>query len=141
MNNFGYNDQSWYASADVYFIKELDPKFPLKPVLGLLNSRLYYYWLYHRGKRKGEMLELYQVPLSEIPIPKLTSQQIVQLTKIVDDCIGSVGQDPLMIVAEDNLNSFVNKLFDLDNNDIEMINDAYESALRRKVLSRELVEE
>jgi adenine-specific DNA-methyltransferase len=141
LNTFGFNDQSWYASADVYFIKESDPEFPLKPILGLLNSRLYYYWLYHRGKRKGEMLELYQVPLSEIPIPQLTSQQKAQLTKIVDECIKSVGKEPLMIDAEGKLNSFVNALFDLKNEDIEIINEAYENALRRKGLFRDVEEE
>ena len=141
LNTFGFNDQSWYASADVYFIKESDPKFPLKPILGLLNSRLYYYWLYHRGKRKGEMLELYQVPLSEIPIPQLTSQQKAQLTKIVDECIKSVDNELLMIEAEDDLNAFVNELFDLSRDDIETVNTAYESALRRKGLTHKLDEE
>ena len=44
----------------------------LKYILALLNSSPYYLWLYYRGKRKGEMLELYQKPLSEIPIKKIS---------------------------------------------------------------------
>lgn len=39
-----------------------------KYLLALLNSKLIYFWLYYRGKRKGETLELYATPLSEIPI-------------------------------------------------------------------------
>jgi adenine-specific DNA-methyltransferase len=70
-NTFGYNEIPWYASADVYFITERDKSVSLKYVLALLNSKLYYLWLYHRGKRKGEMLELYQQPLSEIPIRRI----------------------------------------------------------------------
>jgi adenine-specific DNA-methyltransferase len=132
LNTFGYNDQSWYASADVYFIKETSSNFPLKPILGLLNSRLYYFWLYHRGKRKGEMLELYQVPLSEIPVPKLTTQQIEQLTEIVNECIESAEKNELIGEPEVKLNHFVNDLFDLSNEDIAIIDNAYESALKRK---------
>ena len=134
LNKFGFNDQSWYASADVYFIKESDLNFPLKPILGLLNSRLYYFWLYHRGKRKGEMLELYQVPLSEIPVPKLTAEQVEQLVKIVDECIADAGQERSMIHAELKLNSFVNDLFSLTDEEVEIINFAYDSALRRRGL-------
>lgn len=74
-NTFGYNEVPWYASADVYFITEKDTSISLKYVLAVLNSRLYYLWLYHRGKRKGESLELYRQPLSEIPIKKISRSE------------------------------------------------------------------
>ena len=138
INTFGYNECSWYASADVYFIKESDSRFPLKCILGLLNSKLYYYWLYNRGKRKGEMLELFQVPLAEIPVPELTLPQAKRLTQIVNKCIESVDRELLMIEAEEALNSFVNELFNLSKEEIEVINMAYESALRRKGQFRDL---
>ncbi|HOK22353.1 MAG TPA: Eco57I restriction-modification methylase domain-containing protein, partial [Bacteroidales bacterium] len=56
-NTFGYNEIPWYASADVYFITQKDENVSLKYILALLNSKLYYLWLYYRGKRKGEILE------------------------------------------------------------------------------------
>ena len=71
LNTFAYNEQSWYGSADVYYITAKNDNFDLKPILSLLNSKLYYCWFYNRGKRKGEALELFQIPLSELPIPKL----------------------------------------------------------------------
>ncbi|MDR1571720.1 MAG: Eco57I restriction-modification methylase domain-containing protein [Clostridiales Family XIII bacterium] len=68
-NTFGYNAVPWYASADVYFITGGPGSgVSLRYILGILNSRLLYAWLYSRGKRKGEMLELYGAPLSRIPI-------------------------------------------------------------------------
>jgi type I restriction-modification system DNA methylase subunit len=68
-NTFAYNDIPWYGSADIYYITEKpNDKINLKMLLGVLNSRLMFLWLYNRGKRKGEMLELYETPLSEIPI-------------------------------------------------------------------------
>lgn len=83
-NTFAFNDVPWYASADVYFITEKDEGTSLKYCLALLNSRLYYLWLYHKGKRKGEMLELYQVPLSEIPIKKISKTDQKLFVSIVD---------------------------------------------------------
>ncbi|MDR2545656.1 MAG: Eco57I restriction-modification methylase domain-containing protein [Methanobrevibacter sp.] len=69
-NDFSYNENDFYASSDVYFI--IDKKNPsnidLKYALALINSKLYYCWFYYKGKRKGNNLELYQTPLSEIYI-------------------------------------------------------------------------
>jgi adenine-specific DNA-methyltransferase len=85
-NAFGFNDYAWYASADVYFIteKKIPGQAQLKYILALLNSTLYYFWLYHRGKRKGEMLELYQTPLSEIPIRMISDPEQNSFIELVD---------------------------------------------------------
>lgn len=83
-NTLGYNECEWYASADVYFITEPKPEYQLKYILSLLNSNLYYIWLYNKGKRKGESLELYQKPLSEIPIKKADVQAQNKFVSIVD---------------------------------------------------------
>ena len=67
-NTFGYNDIDWYAASDVFYLTNPKPGYKIKYILALLNSKLYYVWLYNRGKRKGESLELTATPLSEIPI-------------------------------------------------------------------------
>ena len=93
-NKFAYNDISWYASADVYFIKQKSKDVSLKYILALLNSKLYYYWLLNKGKRKGDMLELYQKPLSEIPIVESK-----EFTKHIETIIDYI----LIISKEKNL--------------------------------------
>ena len=85
-NKFAYNSIPWYASADVYFIT-YKQELPLKYILGLLNSKTYYVWLYNRGKRKGEILELYEQPLSEIPIIVGNSNQINEIISLVDNIL------------------------------------------------------
>ena len=77
LNTFAYNEEDWFGSADVYFITSKINRVDLKYVLSLLNSKLYYLWLYFRGKKKGEMLELFYTPLTEIPIkvPSKEKQQ------------------------------------------------------------------
>ena len=68
----------------MYFITNPKPKVSLKFVLALLNSKLYFAWLYYKGKRKGEMMELYQKPLSEIPIKLITPQEQIPFVALVD---------------------------------------------------------
>lgn len=55
---------------------------------------MYFVWLYHKGKRKGETLELYQKPLSEIPIKKVSSDIQNSIVKIVDEIIALKKTNP-----------------------------------------------
>jgi adenine-specific DNA-methyltransferase len=60
----------WYASRDIYYIVSKSGQISLETAVGILNSKLMLCWLAHRGKRKGGLLELYQEPLSAIPLPR-----------------------------------------------------------------------
>ena len=71
---FAYNEIEWFCRSDCYVITRPIAKYDLHFLLAFLNSQVCYCWLYHRGKRKGKMLEVFQTPLSEIPIPNTTSE-------------------------------------------------------------------
>lgn len=120
-NIFGYNSIPWYASADVYFITKKCNDIDLKYILGLLNSKLYYVWLYHRGKRKGEILELYEQPLSEIPIKLINNElkeQVVELvSKIVSNKSFGLNTDSL----ENKLDNIIYQIFGLTNEEIDIV--------------------
>jgi len=106
-----------------------NPSVKLKYVLALLNSKLYFVWLYHRGKRKGETLELYKEPLSEIPI-KLASTEIQQAFIDVVDEIMSIttasNYEPnhrniRQVELEDKVDEMVYKLYELSNEERSLI--------------------
>lgn len=80
-NAFAYNEVEWFCRSDVYVITPKTNEVDLFYLLGVLNSKLNYVWLYNRGKRKGEVLELFQVPLSEIPLIEL---QIADKHKVAE---------------------------------------------------------
>jgi adenine-specific DNA-methyltransferase len=61
--------------------------------LALINSRLYFLWLYFKGKRKGEMLELYQKPLSEIPIKRISPDEQKPFIKLIDRILAAKQRD------------------------------------------------
>lgn len=92
-NTFAYTEKELLASADVYFITQKDQSIDLKYVLALLNSKLYFVWLYHKGKRKGRMLELYLTPLSELPIKNISNGEQKPFIDLVDKILNTTKDD------------------------------------------------
>ncbi len=66
-NVFGYNDGSWYGASDCIFIvpkKDENRAKELQYLSSILNSKLMYFWLFHKGKRKGDLFEMTRTPVS-----------------------------------------------------------------------------
>ena len=111
-NVFGLSFDDWYASADVYFIKTKDKSYNLKYLTAILNSKLYYLWFYYKGKRKGEMLELYQKPLSETPV--INSQNIVPFVALVDYILFlKSNKNILSHTDNDSISSHIESILDM----------------------------
>jgi adenine-specific DNA-methyltransferase len=49
-----------------------------KFLTGLLNSKLIYFWLYHKGKRQGEQLQIDKAPLIRIPIINKEDERVIK---------------------------------------------------------------
>jgi len=121
-NTFAYNDCSWFGATDIYFLKNrIDFNVDLKYILGILNSKLIYFWLYNKGQRKGEILQLFKDPLSEIPMvigDKNQQKEIISLvSEIEENILKNYGIDDL----ENKLNKCVYGLFKLGENDIDIV--------------------
>ena len=68
-NFFGYTNADWFCRSDVYLIKPRSKSFKnMLALTGFLNSSLMLFWLKYKGKKKGEILELFPDFLNEIPI-------------------------------------------------------------------------
>jgi adenine-specific DNA-methyltransferase len=129
-NTFGYNESPWYAASDVFFItsKEVH-NVNLKYILALLNSKLFYQWLYHRGKRKGETLELIATPLSEIPIKiikKEDQKPFVDLVNKILTITSRTDYDPHnppeeQKALEKEIDQMVYQLYGLTEDEIELV--------------------
>ena len=122
-NTFGYNECDWYAASDVFYITKPQNGYNIKYILGLLNSRLYYFWLYNKGKKKGENLELTAKPLSEIPIKKAPSDIQNRVVEIIDKIIDlkKINQDYDTSSLERTIDFIVYELYGLTNAEIRMI--------------------
>jgi adenine-specific DNA-methyltransferase len=113
-NTFGYNDIDWYAASDVFYLTNPKPGYKIKYILALLNSKLYYVWLYNRGKRKGESLELTATPLSEIPIAMADEDTQIKIIEKVNNIQKGLKGDPLADITADK-NEIDNLVYHLYN--------------------------
>lgn len=109
--------------SDVFFITPLDNHFNLKYILALLNSKLYYFWLYHKGKRKGENLELTQTPLSEIPIKDISLKEQGVFVDLVDKILKAKAENPTAKISnlEKEIDELVYGLYDLSEEEKKII--------------------
>lgn len=123
-NTFAYNDTAFYGTTDMYFITQKNsPEVNLKALVGILNSKLIYVWLYNRGKRKGEILELFTSPLQEIPIAIASGEDDKNLTKLVNDIVAirSASNRADISAQEADINQIVYKLYNLTPEEIAIV--------------------
>lgn len=118
-NTFAYNDVSWYSSADVYYITPKVEGIGLKYLLGVLNSRLYYIWFYYRGKRKGNMLELYQTPLKETPIIFSPNKE-GEVICLVDEMLKEKDKNNRVLIQK-KIDSIIYQIYNLTDKEIQYI--------------------
>ena len=83
-NAFSLSQKEWFCLSDCYVIRPNKDSPDIRYILSLLNSKLFYLWLYYRGKRKGEVLELVSQPLSQIPIKILDDKAQIKHVTLVD---------------------------------------------------------
>jgi len=84
---FAYNKIPYYMAmvCNIITKKETFPDVSLKALTAILNSKLGHFWFYHRGKRKGELLQIDGTPLGNFPIKLPTKNISKKLELKVDD--------------------------------------------------------
>lgn len=135
-NTFGYNEVPWYGLTDIYFITSKNAELHLKYILSLLNSKLYFIWLYNKGKRKGEILELFYEPLSQVPIKKISmgeqkpfidlTEKIIEITK-TDDYLKNREKQERVKDMEHQIDELVYKLYGLTDDEMKIVENKNES--------------
>ena len=132
-NTFGYNEIPWYGASDLYFLTQKDKSISLKFITSILNSKLYHLWLCNRGKRKGEILELFYQPLSEIPIKKILESEQKPFIEIVnkilivtksDDYMESAEKQAKVKDYEGQIDQMVYKLYGLTKEEIKIVEES-----------------
>lgn len=123
-NVFGYNDTPWYAASDVYFITAKNGVlFEPYYLLGILNSKLLFVWLFHRARRKGQMIELTTKPISEIPIAIGTPDQKQTIEKLVREIIAAKTANSTAdtTALESQIDQLVYQLYNLNPEEIAIV--------------------
>jgi adenine-specific DNA-methyltransferase len=124
-NRFALHKEQFYASADVYYIS--NKKFnncSLFFLTAILNSKLFYFWLKKKGKVKGDNLELYHKPLTEIPIKFFEEKITLDLENYIDQILNNKSIDEIKKIDK-KINSIVNQAYKLTPEEINYIENFY----------------
>ncbi|MFG5140122.1 Eco57I restriction-modification methylase domain-containing protein [Campylobacter lari] len=121
---FSYVDFDCYVSATFYVIKtqRIDTKY----LVAILNSKLMMFWLKHKGKMQGNNYQIDKEPLLNIPIVDINSKNeklANELISLVDEILILKEQDKNANTKtqEDKINSIVYKLYNLNEEEIKII--------------------
>lgn len=79
--SFTYTNFPCYVSRAFLIIKP--EEINLKYLTGLLNSNLVNFWLYYKGKRQGEQLQIDKEPLLTIPLIKQEDEKIIKNVDLI----------------------------------------------------------
>lgn len=127
--SFTYTDFPCYVSRAFLIVKPED--IDLKFLTGLLNSKLIYYWIYHKGKRQGEQLQIDKNPLMKIPLIKKEDDRVIKNVELIIELskeLESVNLEREKEVIKKQINALekqidniVYSLYDLSREEIEII--------------------
>ncbi len=127
---FTYVDFDAYVTRAYLVIKLKDNSINLKYLTALLNSKLFYYWFYHKGKRKGHQLQIDKQPLENAPIKIGSSEEQQEMIDAIDHILHIMKVEKqsshkanreLFDTHENKMNQLVYKLYGLHENEIEVI--------------------
>jgi hypothetical protein len=126
-NVFAYEDRGFYEQSDVVVStlkKKYEKSLDLKYLLAIINSKLIYKWLYFKGKRKGDMLELFQKPIGEIPIRIIENQNLLinKVQRILDSKAKDTNAN--IVALEKQIDIMVYHLYNLNYEEAKIIDPA-----------------
>ncbi|MCX6307963.1 MAG: hypothetical protein NTY32_03705, partial [Bacteroidia bacterium] len=122
-NYFAYSDKPFYGSKDIAYILPKNRDFKLKYLTCILNSNLIYHWLYLKGKRKGEMLEMYAKPLSDIPIKNSDYQKT--FINLHDKIVQLKSERKSTTALEKEIDVLVYHLYELSYEEVKVVDPAF----------------
>ena len=120
-NIFSYSDDDYFASGDILYMRQKNKAFHMKYLISLLNSKLYYTWLYYKGKRKGEILELYVTPVGQVPIKNISLEQQQPFITLADKIITLKKQNQDTTELEAQIDQMVYELYGLSEDEVALV--------------------
>ncbi|MEM5792748.1 MAG: N-6 DNA methylase [Candidatus Aenigmatarchaeota archaeon] len=80
--SFSYVNFPCYVSLTFFIIQPKDIN--LKYLTAILNSKIIYFWLYFKGKKEGNQLQIDKAPILQLPIKLAPESEQQPLIKLVD---------------------------------------------------------
>lgn len=133
---FTYTDFPCYVSQTYFVLKPSNIN--LKYLTALLNSKIVHFWLYLKGKKQGNMLQIDKAPLLDIPIHKLKNESEKKMESIIIGYVENIIQLNKGLInirldserelikkqiksLEYKINDFVFKIYEINDSEREII--------------------
>ena len=98
-------------------IKEMSYKY----ALALFNSELFYYWLFHMGKRKGKQLQVDQAQISELPMYIASECKQREIGTLIENIQKELLSGNPVDELEEQLNGAIYQLYNLNSGEIAKV--------------------
>lgn len=121
---FTYDNEQFYALNTLVIVnkKDLDKGPDLKFILGLMNSKLMNYVYSNKFKStKTVFSEIQARSVKELPIPKISETQELEIVKLVERIIEQKKGESETIALENEIDQLVYQLYDLTEEEIEIV--------------------
>ena len=124
----------FYSSIDIFFANITNKTFKEKYVLAILNSHLILYWLEYNCKKKGNVFEFYQKPISQIPIQETSKETQDKFCLIVDKILNVTRNEDYLSNSNDlnlvkeyerQIDLMVYKLYELTYSEVKTIDPEF----------------
>ena len=115
--HFTFTDFDCYVAQSFNVIKT--KRVSMKYLIGLLNSKIIFFWLKNNGKLQGANLQIDKAPLLSLPI--CLPKNFTPFLTIIDHIIESKKLGDNFSEDECELDKLFYKLYELDSHDIQLI--------------------
>ena len=115
-----------FATGDTYVTRAYlvikpNNNINLKYLVGLCNSHLFYYWLFYKGKRKGNQLQIDQDQLLELPIYLPSLDEQTKIIELVEKIIYLTINNQDITEYQKEIDYKIYELYNLNTDEIELV--------------------
>lgn len=134
-NEFAYDEKGYFVGFSFSLIIQKDPRYSLKYILAILNSKFALDWFYKNGKKRGAGLDIGVEKLRMFPIKKPNELDQNKITNVVDDILNITNEDDYLTNTEkqkkikeleNQINKMIYKLYDLSSEQIKNLESNYD---------------
>ncbi len=135
---FTFTNKQFYGSRNLFFIQS--ERINLKYLIGLLNSKLFYFYMHSKLKHTGDLLQIDKNQFMKTPLFKATNnKQETKIIDLVEKVLSFKEENKDTIKLEEKIDELVYELYGLEKTDRAEIENWY----KRKYpnLCKEVIEE
>ena len=123
---FVYDEEKHYVGFSFTVIININPKYSLKYLLGIMNSTIGAYWFKYNGKKRGVGYDIGVKVFRKFPVAEASPDKQKSIIDIVDEILSIKKSNPQAntIKLESKIDHIVYELYDLTQEEIGVVEES-----------------